>query len=84
MTSGIKRVIDGRAPTMTNNASLRSIKYIPQKNIVLGVSVQDMADKELAVNPRATDLDEIFEPASDSDDGKKKSTRRLRGPINVS
>ena len=41
--------------------------------------------RDLAVNPRATDIDEIFGIPSDSDDGKgKKSTRTLRGPINVS
>ena len=51
----------------------------------MGVSVADMMDRDLAINPRATDLDEIFGIASDSDDGKgKKSTRTLRGPINVS
>ena len=29
MTSGIKRVMDGKKPSMNNTASLRSIKYVP-------------------------------------------------------
>jgi len=29
MTSGVKRVMNGKKQSMNNNASLRSIKYVP-------------------------------------------------------